>query len=1051
MDEDYEEYLKQFKKNDLNVEDELNQLTSEIALEKSKEKKKKSGDDLNLSDLENEIDDEENGEGGKNEDDDLAALEKEGLEEEEEKEDKKEKEESKDKIEGKDVEKKEENAVEKDEEKIKENEEENEEEDSIPKYEIKITLDTIKCYSKYIEEKYCALEKMRSLNCIAYEISLYRKIIEILKKNNDENLMNYKTKNGLAKMRFNNILNMIENGVTNLQQYKISIKSQLSWDSNLIQRISKDKNIKDNEIDALTQRINKRISIIKEELAQNVEEEEPKEEIGEEAAQENQQNDQNNQNSNEQNNEKESKEEPAENTTKFDMTVTMDKIKCYSPYIESKYNSLEKMESLGVLSNEVELYKKIIEVKKENNDENIEGYEGKINMAEIRMNSIQNKIEAGLIDFETYKKRITKQMEWDKKLLEFLKQDKKILPEQVAPLTERINKRLEIIKSELEQQIEEEQEEEEEKNDEGKKEENNEVKKEENNVKASENTIKNEEKKEENNVKINENTIKQEEKNKSNIETNDKQEMIKTEVKKEKDKPVDKETERVMKIVENLLADYRKAIEYFKVNDMPDQVKKAVKIAKEICESLMKIKNGKWDPEDEFSLPNPINPEFIYGYSEKERKEKFLKVIQEYMKQKDDLIKQINKTKEMCSKNKAYFKKNKATITSTCNAKKEKIDQINKVLDHIKLKYQDKWSPAPSYIIEEEEEQVEKINEKMNPNELQVFVGTTDYLKDIKLYIVFRLEEGELLKESLIESKSKGNFSRIFTWKFTDAEFKNLYRNKIMAIIYEKKWYQFGKEKIKGTFEINLSALKSQSKVEQKITIELSSKRFEPTIEIILCTRCPCKDKEYTTKTKEVLKISKIYASFKEDIRPPLERNQNQNTITSKDLTSTVIKKPKQVSKTNDTIKNQNPVSQKTQIKQVAPIKGEKIDPSEFDPNELEDFDNVNYINSIAVLDSLFNELDEKIKKIDGRTPRQMIQQKSKLKIKKDFLSEQLGGEISPDEYMAILKPQFDKAKKMSMYFAQNGQKEKSKKLSDRMQILFKEMKGLAEFMKGNN
>ena len=76
--------------------------------------------------------------------------------------------------------------------------------------------------------------------------------------------------------------------------------------------------------------------------------------------------------------------------------------------------------------------------------------------------------------------------------------------------------------------------------------------------------------------------------------------------------------------------EYRTAIDYFKNNELSEQHTAAIKFAKDICIELKKLQQGRWREVNEFSLPSPITPEFIYGYSKKERKSKFDKIISEY-------------------------------------------------------------------------------------------------------------------------------------------------------------------------------------------------------------------------------------------------------------------------------------------------------------------------------------------------------------------------------------------------------------------------------------
>ena len=103
------------------------------------------------------------------------------------------------------------------------------------------------------------------------------------------------------------------------------------------------------------------------------------------------------------------------------------------------------------------------------------------------------------------------------------------------------------------------------------------------------------------------------------------------------DVPKEKEGEtikRLTQIVTDRLNEYRAAIDYFKSNQLSEQQTKAIKHAKECCVELKKIQDGKWREVNEFTLPDPVTPEFIYGHSKEERMAKIKKIIKELTEQK---------------------------------------------------------------------------------------------------------------------------------------------------------------------------------------------------------------------------------------------------------------------------------------------------------------------------------------------------------------------------------------------------------------------------------
>ena len=68
-------------------------------------------------------------------------------------------------------------------------------------------------------------------------------------------------------------------------------------------------------------------------------------------------------------------------------------------------------------------------------------------------------------------------------------------------------------------------------------------------------------------------------------------------------------------------------------------------------------------------------------------------------------------------------------------------------------------------------------------------------------------------------------------------------------------------------------------------------------------------------------------------------------------------------------------------------------------------------------------ELELKIKKIDGRTPREMLQKKVKMNCKKKQLENGMEeGTISPKDYMEFMRVQLEHDQLLAMYMKQTNQ-----------------------------
>ena len=85
--------------------------------------------------------------------------------------------------------------------------------------------------------------------------------------------------------------------------------------------------------------------------------------------------------------------------------------------------------------------------------------------------------------------------------------------------------------------------------------------------------------------------------------------------------------------------------------------------------------------------------------------------------------------------------------------------------------------------------------------------------------------------------------------------------------------------------------------------------------------------------------------------------------------------------------------------------------------------DIIDNLNTLKVLDLKIKELEEKMKKIDGRTPREMLQKKVRMSCKKKQIEAGMGdGTISPADYMELMKGQLEHDQLLGLYMKQNNE-----------------------------
>ncbi len=273
---------------DLNVDDDLLELEEEVfGKKKSKKKKKKKNDDsIDLSDLEDEdLEIEEKPKKkeriNKKElelDDDLAALEKEGLDDVEDDDSENEQKQEVKKEEKKEVKKEEKKVIKKEEKKEVKKEEKKEvkkeEKKEVKKEEKKVIKKEEKeeekndKYQEKTEKIYHSIDKMKCISVLQNEIELCDQIIKykIDNKFDDEDI--WENKKALVKVRFNNYSTFVQEGSISMEDYFKIINEELIYDKNLLSLIGKDKGLKDFEIPELKNRINKRIELINFEIEQ---------------------------------------------------------------------------------------------------------------------------------------------------------------------------------------------------------------------------------------------------------------------------------------------------------------------------------------------------------------------------------------------------------------------------------------------------------------------------------------------------------------------------------------------------------------------------------------------------------------------------------------------------------------------------------------------------------------------------------------------------------------------------------------------------------------
>ena len=428
---------------------------------------------------------------------------------------------------------------------------------------------------------------------------------------------------------------------------------------------------------------------------------------------------------------------------------------------------------------------------------------------------------------------------------------------------------------------------------------------------------------------------------------------------------------------------------------------------------------------------------------------------------------------------KAKFKKEKKKKKKILDDLQSKIQKLNKTIQILKNNLQDKWIPAPLYSIQEKKIKKEKINEDIEPNYLRIYIGKlTDYKngKNVSIGLKLVLSEKKEFKEN-VEAVNPGNaectdFDKEVNWNL-DKDLKHVFKEKLRVKLRYKSFFR---THVEGLAYIPLKDLKNNIDIIKELHLnEQLNQDIPPKIYIKIQIRNPCSGQVFEEKVYNNYVITKQFPSFKDKNAINQKGNIDINNIPhqkieiqkpvkqekieiNKQINNSPQKKPVPKKPTTQQIKTENKTENKTETKtetktenktENQPKKDQPhIDKSKFKPEELKDPDCIDNLVTVGVLQYKDKEIQEKIKKIEGRTPRALREKSNRIKVKLQFLENALGDSITPEGYVNIMKNQLEHDKLLYKYFIQENETDNSNIVKVRIQLMLKELNETEKFIK---
>lgn len=109
---------------------------------------------------------------------------------------------------------------------------------------------------------------------------------------------------------------------------------------------------------------------------------------------------------------------------------------------------------------------------------------------------------------------------------------------------------------------------------------------------------------------------------------------------------------------------------------------------------------------------------------------------------------------------------------------------MNKMLDFIK----DPWTPCPLFTTTEVEDKIEKIDDSIPVNTINISIGKLSYNSDnVHLYMLLEYIDDKEIKQLINKPSGTNDFKYNYNFKLEKTEFRNLFKKTLNLYLIERQ------------------------------------------------------------------------------------------------------------------------------------------------------------------------------------------------------------------------------------------------------------------------